>query len=140
MHILDIKPETVFQALSESTRLRIMRLLCVTGEEACLCEFVDALLEPQYKLSRHIKILKQAGLLSTLKDGRWVYHRLVTSSEYLQQLHTSIIMMTDYEGFYQEDIKRFNQRMFIRESGRCRVGVQNTKLLEDNIKNKTDRS
>ncbi len=136
MHILDIKPETVFQALSDPTRLRIMRLLCVTAEEACLCEFVDALLEPQYKLSRHIKILKQAGLLSALKDGRWVYHRLVNYSEYLQQLHVTILMITDSEGLYAEDLRRFNQRLSIRESGRCRVGVQNAKLLAGNIKSK----
>ena len=56
----------------------MVRLLAVTKEELCLCEMVDSLLEPQYKLSRHLKILKQSGLLTAQKEGRWVYHRLVT--------------------------------------------------------------
>ena len=58
-----------------------MRLLAMTGEETCLCELVDSLLEPQYKLSRHLKIIRQAGLLTAEKEGRWVYHRLVQGIE-----------------------------------------------------------
>ena len=54
MHIIDIQAETIFQALSDPIRLRIIRILSTTNEEACLCELVDSLLEPQYKLSRHI--------------------------------------------------------------------------------------
>ena len=69
MHVVKIPIEDVFQALSDSTRLRIVRLMAVTNEEACLCELVDSLLEPQYKLSRHLKILRQAGLLDSEKEG-----------------------------------------------------------------------
>jgi ArsR family transcriptional regulator len=124
MHVIDIKPETIFQALSDKTRLRIIRLLTVTDEEVCLCELVDTLLEPQYKLSRHLKILKQSGLLTISRDGRWIYHRLVKSPEYLQQLYMTINMLSDSEGIFQDDLKRFEQRMLLRESGRCRVGIQ----------------
>ena len=72
MHLITVKPEQVFQALADRTRIRIMRLLVDTGEEICLCELVDSLQELQYKLSRHLKTLRQAGLLSAIKDGRWL--------------------------------------------------------------------
>jgi ArsR family transcriptional regulator len=77
MHTINVKPQDIFQALADPIRIRIIRLLAQTGEETCLCELVDSLLEPQYKLSRHVKILRQAGLLSAEKEGRWIYHRLV---------------------------------------------------------------
>ena len=64
MHLITVKPEEVFQALADRTRIRIMRLLVDTGEEICLCELVDSLQELQYKLSRHLKTLRQAGLLT----------------------------------------------------------------------------
>lgn len=78
MKIITVQPESIFQALADETRLRIIRLIVTTNEEACLCELVDSLQESTYKLSRHLKILRQAGLLSAQKDGRWVYHRLVS--------------------------------------------------------------
>ncbi len=133
MHIIDIKAETIFQALSDPIRLRIVRLLSVTQEEACLCEFVDALLEPQYKLSRHIKILKQTGLLSASKDGRWIYHRLVDSSVYLKQLYQTVLMISDVNKQYSNDLKRFQNRLLLREEGRCRIGIQNPDFQPDTI-------
>ncbi len=131
MHVLNIKPETVFQALSDPLRIRIVRLLSETGQEACLCELVDSLLEPQYKLSRHIKTLKQAGLLSASKDGRWIYHRLVVNTDYLINLYKMIILIPDQDGQYKEDLQRFSKRMSLRESGRCRIGIQNKTFQTD---------
>ena len=80
MHLITVKPEEVFQALADRTRIRIMRLLVDTGEEICLYELVGSLQELQYKLSRHLKTLRQAGLLTTIKASRWLYHRLATGS------------------------------------------------------------
>lgn len=129
MHILTINPETLFQALSDSTRLRTIRLLVMTDEEICLCELVDALLEPQYNLSRHLKVLRQAGLLTSQKEGRWVYHRLTTEPDYLQQLYTLVRSLPDPDGVYITDLKHFKSRMALREDGRCRVGI-----LSDDLK------
>ncbi len=94
---------------------------------------MDALQEPQYKLSRHIKVLKQAGLLSAWKDGRWIYHKLVDDTEFLQQLHKTILLLTDTSGVYDTDLQRFNERMTLRESGRCRIGVEDKALLSETI-------
>ena len=128
MHLLTITPETLFQALSDSTRLRIIHLLVMTDEEICLCELVDALLEPQYNLSRHLKLLRQAGLLTSQKEGRWVYHRLTSDPDYLQQLHALVRVLPDPDDVYRTDLKHFKNRMALREDGRCRVGILSDKL------------
>lgn len=128
MHLINVYPPEVFHALADPTRLRMVRLLAVTKEESCLCEMVDSLLEPQYKLSRHLKILKQSGLLTAQKEGRWVYHRLVTGRPYLTRLYASIRLLPDVEAQYAADLKRFRKRMCLREGGRCRVGIQTPEL------------
>jgi len=124
-----IQPETLFQALADETRLRIIRLMVTTSEEACLCELVDSLQEPSYKLSRHLKILRQAGLLSSQKDGRWVYHSLVSKPLYLETLYATIHALPDPDQVYQADLERFKERICLREGGRCQVGI-----LSDDLK------
>jgi ArsR family transcriptional regulator, arsenate/arsenite/antimonite-responsive transcriptional repressor len=123
MQLITVPPEAIFQALADETRLRIMRLLASTGEEICLCELVDSLQEPAYKLSRHLKILRQAGLLSAYKDGRWVYHRLVREPLYLETLYATVRALPDPDRVFQADLERFKERMCLREGGRCRVGI-----------------
>ena len=73
MDIFINNPMECCRALGDGTRLRLVRLLAVSKEEACLCEFQASLQEPGYKLSRHLKILRDAGLLQAEKEGRWVY-------------------------------------------------------------------
>ena len=124
MQIITIQAEAIFQALADETRLRIIRLIVVTGDECCLCELVDSLLEPSYKLSRHLKILRQAGLLSSQKEGRWVYHRLVTKPAYLEQLYATVLALPDSNDVYSEDLKRFRKRLCLREGRRCQTGIQ----------------
>lgn len=124
MHLVTIHPETVFQALADPTRIRILRLLAVAKEEACLCELVDSLIEPPYKLSRHVKLLRQAGLLSAEREGRWVYHRLVTDPAYLRHLYAAIRSLPDRKRVFAQDLKRFRGRMRLREGGRCRIGIR----------------
>lgn len=128
MHLITVKPEEVFQALADRTRIRIVRLLVESGEEICLCELVDCLQEPQYKLSRHLKTLRQAGLLTAVKDGRWLYHRLVTGTPTLEHLSHLIRSIPDEDGLFAGDLARFRHRMCLREGGRCRVGIQSREL------------
>lgn len=128
MHSLTINPETLFQAMSDSTRLRIVRLLVITDEETCLCELVDVLLEPQYNLSRHLKVLRQAGLLVSQKESRWVYHRLTKKPDYLQQLYTLVRSLPDPDNVFNTDLKHFNSRMKLRKAGRCRTGILSADL------------
>ena len=129
MHVVNIDPAVVFQALADPTRIRVLRLFAGAREEACLCELVDSLLEPQYKLSRHLKVLRQVGLLSAEKDGRFVYHRPVTRSGHLRRLYATIRALPDNQGVFAQDLGRFKERMRLRESGRCRIGIRTPSLV-----------
>jgi ArsR family transcriptional regulator len=64
----------IFHALSDETRLQLLDLLA-EGEQ-CVCDLTDALKTGQSRLSFHLKILKDAGLLTDRRDGRWVYYAL----------------------------------------------------------------
>ena len=119
MHIIPCEINALFQAVSDATRLRVIRLLATTGEEACLCELVHALDEPAYKLSRHLKTLSRTGLVAAQKEGRWVYHRVVADPA-LSHLYQFLLTMPDPKGVFAADTKRFIERLRLREKGRCR--------------------
>lgn len=61
-----------FHALSDSTRLRILQIL--RRGECCVCELMEELDAAQSRLSFHLRILKEAGLVSDRREGRWVYY------------------------------------------------------------------
>jgi len=63
------------KALSDETRLRILMLLS-TSEELCVCQFTQVLDLSQPKISRHLGVLRESGLLQDRKTGLWVYYRL----------------------------------------------------------------
>jgi ArsR family transcriptional regulator len=67
-----------FKALSDPNRLRIIDRL--RGGERCVCELTDALDAGQSLLSFHLKILKEAGLVTDRRDGRWSYYTLNTAA------------------------------------------------------------
>ncbi len=64
-----------FQAVAEETRLRIVQLLA--DGERCVCELQAELGAAQSRLSFHLKKLKDAGVVSDRRDGRWVHYSLV---------------------------------------------------------------
>jgi len=64
----------VLTALAEPTRLTAMSILWDGGEH-CICELMDRLDASQSRMSRHMKILKQAGLVSSRRDAQWVRYR-----------------------------------------------------------------
>ena len=64
----------LFHALSDPTRIRIVELL--RHGERCVCDLTDAADAAQSRLSFHLKVLKDAGLVSDRRAGRWVYYQL----------------------------------------------------------------
>jgi len=64
----------LFRALADPTRLRIVQLL--RHGERCVCDLTEAADTAQSRLSFHLKVLKDAGLLVDRRDGRWVYYQL----------------------------------------------------------------
>ena len=71
--------ETVFKALADATRLRILGLL-LTGE-VCVCHIHESLRITQPKASRHLAYLRRCGLVETRRDGLWVNYRLATLND-----------------------------------------------------------
>jgi ArsR family transcriptional regulator, arsenate/arsenite/antimonite-responsive transcriptional repressor len=65
---------TVMSALSDPTRLAAMRLLW-DGNEHCVCEMMRLLCATQSRMSRHMGILKNAGLVIDRRDAQWVRYR-----------------------------------------------------------------
>jgi ArsR family transcriptional regulator, arsenate/arsenite/antimonite-responsive transcriptional repressor len=79
-----------FHALSEPLRLKVLQLLC--QRELCVCDLCDALEVSQSKLSFHLKTLKEADLVNSRQEGRWIYYSLNVSQfavleQYLSQFH-----------------------------------------------------
>jgi ArsR family transcriptional regulator, arsenate/arsenite/antimonite-responsive transcriptional repressor len=64
----------LFHALSDQTRLSIIRRLRLG--ERCVCDLTDAMDAAQSRLSFHLKVLKDAGLVHDRKEGRWTYYTL----------------------------------------------------------------
>ena len=71
--------ETLFKALADATRLRILGLL-LTGE-VCVCDIHESLKIPQSKASRHLAYLRRSGLVETRRDGLWIHYRLGTFAD-----------------------------------------------------------
>jgi ArsR family transcriptional regulator len=70
-----MKTPALFGAFADPTRLRILSLL-LAGKELCVCDLCAALREIQPKVSRHLAILRRAGLVEVRGDGKWKYYSL----------------------------------------------------------------
>ena len=65
-----------FQALGDKTRLRLLNL--IGDREVCVCYLVEVLGSPQPKISRHLAYLRNAGIVSARRQGKWMHYRIVT--------------------------------------------------------------
>jgi ArsR family transcriptional regulator len=88
-----------FHALSDPLRLQVINLL--REKELCVCELCEQLAVNQSKLSFHLKILKEAGLLQSRQEGRWIYYSLNCSKfgvleAYLADYHHSSQILTSH--------------------------------------------
>jgi ArsR family transcriptional regulator len=73
---LDVRPLTrLFRALGDETRLRIVALL--SHGELCVCHIESALDLNQSTASRHLGILRTAGVVDGRREGTWMYYRLI---------------------------------------------------------------
>ncbi len=75
-------PLPALKALADETRLRLFQLLRV--HELNVNEIVEALDMGQSRISRHLKILAEAGLLAARRDGMWTFYRAATGPEALR--------------------------------------------------------
>jgi DNA-binding transcriptional ArsR family regulator len=66
----------LFKALGDPHRLAMIATMARTEDEVCVCDFTDALPLEQPTVSHHLKILREAGLVTSARRGTWVYYRL----------------------------------------------------------------
>jgi len=67
---------TVFKALADPARVKIVNLLATSEEPVCACEFMPGLGLAQATVSHHLKKLTEAGLLERTQRGKWAYFSL----------------------------------------------------------------
>ncbi|WP_319561077.1 metalloregulator ArsR/SmtB family transcription factor [Marispirochaeta sp.] len=111
----------IFKALSDEKRLRMMLLLAKYDSGLCVCEMTDALQLPQYAISRQLSILRKAGLVTTKKNGLWVYYYPADTHPIFTDL---LRCLSESGGFSSigEDMSRLEKRLLLREDGMCVIG------------------
>ena len=65
----------LFKVLSDPTRLRLAILLSIHGE-TCVCDLAESLGEPDFKISRHLGIMRTSGLVVARREGTWMHYQL----------------------------------------------------------------
>ena len=67
----------LFKAVADPVRLRLLSLIaCHDGGESCVCDLLEAFDLTAPSVSYHLKILREAGLISSQRRGTWVYYRV----------------------------------------------------------------
>jgi ArsR family transcriptional regulator len=69
-------PALLLKALADPHRLAIMATLAASEDEVCVCDFTDGLPLNQPTVSHHLRILREAELVTCERRGTWVYYRL----------------------------------------------------------------
>jgi len=75
--IVTVPEVKALKALGDETRIRAV--LALRSHELCVCQIVELLELAPSTVSKHLQILKEAGLVESRKKGRWVYYRLSES-------------------------------------------------------------
>lgn len=107
------------KAISDHNRLRIIAALS-RYEELCACQITELLQVTGATVSRHLSILNAAGLLTSRKDGRWVYFRISPSADVepiLQWLAGRFSAAADIQG----DLKRLDEIVGVDPEDLCRA-------------------
>jgi len=106
-----MKRETsIFKALSDETRLRIMKLLL--KKELCVCEIEAALDLPQSKVSRHLTVLRSVGLVEDRRDGLWIFYSLFKPQNDFERLIVQIIKNAFLDSeLVKQDEKRLEKKL-----------------------------
>ena len=94
---------SVFKALTDETRLKIIKLL--EQGELCVCDIVASLDMQQSKVSFHLGVLKEAGLIQDRKQGKWTHYRIHDGDVFRRMLILTTLEKVP-ESVMSEDKKR----------------------------------
>lgn len=103
----NLDPSNFYKCLSDDTRLRII-LLLQQKQTLCVCQLVDALALSQPKISRHLKLLREAHILNDERREKWVYYHL---NPELPNWALQVIKLTaiNNQPYLQEQLHRIEQ-------------------------------
>jgi ubiquinone/menaquinone biosynthesis C-methylase UbiE/DNA-binding transcriptional ArsR family regulator len=96
----------MLRAAGEPTRLRVLALLA--REELAVTELVQILGHSQPRVSRHLKLLAEAGLVDRFPDGAWVFYRLHGGEPQRSLVHAVLDRLPEDEGELREDLERLD--------------------------------
>jgi ArsR family transcriptional regulator len=94
----------IYKALSEETRLRVLKLL--DHGELCVCDIVAALDMIQPKVSFHLAVLKEAGLIKDRKQGKWVHYKIDDSD-----IFRRFLLLSTLERISAETVSQHTRRL-----------------------------
>ena len=112
---------SIAKALADQTRVRIISALL--ERELCVCELCDSLEVTQSTLSTHLQVIREAGLVSARKEGKWMYYEIHQDAhsviEALFKLFRSSLRS---DAALRGDAQRLGRRLSMRNNGTCCVG------------------
>ena len=104
-----MSPAQFFKCLSDETRLRCVALLQKQGK-LCVCELTAALDLSQPKISRHLALLRQCGLLLDSRVGSWVYYQInPILPDWAFPLLANALTAVEMSGQFQSDWERLSK-------------------------------
>lgn len=97
--------EILFLALADKTRLRLLNLM--SEDEICVCYFTEVLGESQPKVSRHLAYLRNAGIVSTRREGKWMHYSIeMPGNPYAAQVLQDTLEWLKAQDNMREDLKK----------------------------------
>ena len=104
-----MKPDHLFSILADPTRLRALMLIQAEGE-LCVCELIFALDESQPKISRHLALMREAGIVESRRQGTWMYYRINPGlPAWAKNLVGQVLEQTAALNPFTEDIQQLEQ-------------------------------
>jgi len=107
----------LFRVLANEDRLRIFYLIIHSGQRLCVCEIVDATGLPQYQVSKHLRLLREAELICGERQGRWTYYGL-SSGERVEGV-ARFLEQTIASDAFTAELDSLRQRLSLRQDGLC---------------------
>jgi ArsR family transcriptional regulator len=107
----------LFRVLANEDRLRIFYLIIHSGQRLCVCEIIGATDLPQYQVSKHLRLLREAELICGERQGRWTYYGL-SSGKRVEEV-ARFLERTIAPDAFTAELESLKQRLSLRQDGRC---------------------
>jgi DNA-binding transcriptional ArsR family regulator len=112
----------VTKALADENRVRALMALC--KGELCVCRIIELLGLAPSTVSKHMSILKQAGLVASRKEERWMYYRLPKENEMTEMVRgafTWVFQALENDDAICQDHKDLTKIMKQNPSSLCKM-------------------